>query len=397
MTQQPWIFIISGPNGAGKSTFYKRILSHNPFLSDAIFLNYDNTFKNFKELPEYSARYEQITSDMEYQINSANTNAAATFKKQMEQIAGNLNERITQPIENKEYWHAQYLIFTHIPTGWEHLKENLNSAKDLAKKLGGQTIHDRINSKSENNNWYTNYKKFIHNLEIQKTIIINSAKKKTDALNAEIRRQALKTLRTNIDKSFATSKNIIFETTGAGITQIQKQAKKYNYYIYGSHICVPHPEISVTRVQHRVENGGHDVPYNIILQRYEEHSQKLLDIIKQEDTAIIIDNSNKKPFNPIFILSNGRLINFTVCPEYLTDTHQQIKQICPEQSIQQLLKFQHHIDIKKLSEKQRENFGQFVISKLFDLTPRTHPEHTTSQGFKDKLRMYFKDIFHKQK
>lgn len=171
MTQQPWIFIISGPNGAGKSTFYKYVLSRNPFLSDAIFLNYDDTFKKFKDLPEYSARYEQITSDMIYQINTANTNAATTFKKQMEQIGGNLNERITQPIENKEYWHAQYLMFTHIPTGWEHLKENLNSRKDLARKLGGHTIHDRINAKSENKDWYANYKKFVHNLEIQKTII----------------------------------------------------------------------------------------------------------------------------------------------------------------------------------------------------------------------------------
>ena len=385
MAQQPWIFIISGPNGAGKSTFYKYVLSRNPFISNSVFLNYDDTFKRFKELPEYSARYEQITSDMTYQINTANTNAATTFKKQMEQIGGNLNERITQPIENKEYWHAQYLIFTHIPTGWEHIKENLNSTKDLARKLGGDTIHDRINAKSENNNWYTNYKKLVHNLEIQKTIIINSAKQKTNALNAEIRRQTLKTLRTNIDISFATSKNIIFETTGAGISQIQKQARKYNYHIYGSHICVFHPEISVARVQHRVENGGHDVPYDVILQRFETHSKNLLDIIQQEDTAIVIDNSNKKPFNPVFVLSNKHLINFTICPEYLTNIHQQIKQVYSEQSIQELLQLQHHIDIKKLSEKQRENFGQIILTNLLKPNTTQHTRHNWLECIKTFL------------
>lgn len=393
MAQQPWIFIISGPNGAGKSTFYKYVLSRNPFLSNSVFLNYDDTFKKFKELPEYSARYEQITSDMTYQINTANSNAATAFKKQMEQIGGNLNERITQPIENKEYWHAQYLIFTHIPTGWEHIKENLNSTKDLARKLGGDTIHDRINAKSENNNWYTNYKELVHNLEIQKTIIINSAKQKTDALNAEIRRQTLKTLRTNINTSFATSKNIIFETTGAGIPQIQKQARKYNYHIYGSHICVFHPEISVTRVQHRVDNGGHDVPYDVILQRFETHSKKLLDIIQQEDTAIVIDNSNKKPFNPVFVLSNKHLINFTICPEYLTNIHQQIKQVYSEQSIQELLQLQHHIDIKKLSEKQRENFGQIILTNL--LKPNT--TQPTRHNWLDRIKTFLYNTHIKRK
>lgn len=392
MIQQPWIFIISGPNGAGKSTFYKRILSHNPFLSDAIFLNYDETFKGFKESPEYSVRYEQIASDMTYQINAANLNAATTFKKQMEQIGGSLNERITQPIENKEYWHEQYLIFTHVPIGWEHLKENLNSAKDLARKLGGDTIHDRINTKS-NNNWYANYKKLIHNLEIQKTIIKNSAKQKTDALNTEIRKQTLKQLRTNIDTSFAKSKNIIFETTGAGIPQIQRQAKKYNYHIYGSHICVLHPEISAARVQHRVKNGGHDVPYDIILQRYEEYSQKLLGIIQQEDTAIIIDNSNKKPFNPIFAVSNGYLINFTDCPEYLTNIHQQIKQNYPEQLIQQLLKLQHNIVIKKLSEKQRENFGQIILTSLLKQNSIQH----TKQNWLERIKTFFYNTHIKRK
>lgn len=85
-TQQKYFITISGPNGAGKSTFYKYVLSNNPFLSDAVFLNYDNEYSKLRSMPEYSAQYEQIATNMENQINTASTNAAATFKKQMEQI-----------------------------------------------------------------------------------------------------------------------------------------------------------------------------------------------------------------------------------------------------------------------------------------------------------------------
>ena len=100
--QQKYFITISGPNGAGKSTFYKYLLSNNPFLSDAVFLNYDNEFAKLRSMPEFAAQYKQIVTNMENQINIASTNAAATFKKQMEQIGGNLNERINQPSENKD-------------------------------------------------------------------------------------------------------------------------------------------------------------------------------------------------------------------------------------------------------------------------------------------------------
>ena len=393
---QKYFITISGPNGAGKSTFYKYVLSNNPFLSDAVFLNYDNEYAKLHAMPEYAAQYEQIATNMENQINIANTNAAATFKKQMEQIGGNLNERINQPSENKDYWHEQYLIYTHIPLGWEHIKENLNTRIDLAKKLGGATVHDRINAKAANNNWYANYKKLIHNLEIQKTLITNSATNQTKRLDRELSINAVKNLRHQMDCALINGKNIIYETVSTG-NKLQNIAQQHNYNTYNIHICVLHQEISIARVQQRVQKGGHDVLPNLIVRRYKEYLESLSKVLQSENTAIVVDNSGKKSYIPIFVLSNGYITNIAQCPEYLQETQKKLSDNMPEKSIKELLHLHKDIDVKKMTDEQRENFGQFIITKLFDLAPHTHPEHTMLQEIKDKLCAHFKDIFHKQK
>lgn len=392
---KPWLLVISGPNGAGKSTFFEYVISNNPFLSGAVFVNYDNEIKRLKSIPEYSARYEQIAQDTEYNIGIIQKNAAAAFKKQMEQIGGPLNERINQPIENKEYWHAQYRLFTRIPVEWEHIKPNIHSKKDLVQQIGGQTIHERINAKAENNNWYPTYKKLIHNPEIQKIIVIKDAEQRVQTLDNLLRKESLKNLHTRINSSFEQKQNIIFETTGAGIERINKQAKKNNYNIFGSHICVLHPEISVSRVQQRVQKGGHDVPINIIFQRYQEYLTLLPRILPTEDIAIVIDNSGKKPFMPVFAMTNGHLINISQCPEYLRDIHEKITAMFPQKTIQNLLHTTKSINIKTLTDEQHENFGQIVITTLFGLANTPPPQKTTYFTFLHKIGKTFYSYFQK--
>ncbi len=389
MDKKPWLLIISGPNGAGKSTFYKYVVSNNPFLSDAVFLNYDEEIKKLKSLPEYSTRYQQIASDTEYNIDVIQTNAAAAFKKQMERIGGPLHERINQPIENKEYWHAQYRLLSRIPVEWEHIKPNLYSKQDLAKCIGGQTIHERINAKTQSTNWYPTYKKLVHNPEVKKTIVLNDSTRKTEDLDNTLRKLAIRRLRQRIDSSFAKKQNIIFETTGAGILRINKQAKSNNYNIFASHICVLHPEISVSRVQQRVQKGGHDVPTDIIFQRYEEYLNMLPIFLPTEDVAMIIDNSGKKPFMPIFTISYGHITNITPCPEYLRETHRRFQETLPEETIQKLLHLSKDIDIKKLTDEQRENFGQIVITTLLGLANTATPAKPTQQSFIRNIKNKF--------
>ncbi|MBP5215321.1 MAG: AAA family ATPase [Alphaproteobacteria bacterium] len=42
MLDNPWMIVVCGPNGAGKSTFYRDILSEDPFVKNAEFINLDN-------------------------------------------------------------------------------------------------------------------------------------------------------------------------------------------------------------------------------------------------------------------------------------------------------------------------------------------------------------------
>ena len=383
-TQQKYFITISGPNGAGKSTFYKYVLSNNPFLSDAVFLNYDNEYSKLRSMPEYSAQYEQIATNMENQINTASTNAAATFKKQMEQIGGNLNKRINQPSENKDYWYEQYLIFTHIPSGWEHIKENLNTKTDLAQKLGGRTIHDRINTKAENNNWYATYKKLIHNLEIQKTIITNSANLQTKRLNRELSILTVKNIRNKMNSAITNGKNIIYETVGL-YNKLQHIAQQNGYKTYDIHICVLHQEISIARVQQRVQKGGHDVPPGFIIRRHQEYLKLLADVLLSEQTAIVVDNSGKKPYIPIFVLSDGHFANITQCPEYLQNTHKQISDNIPEKNIKELLHLHKDVDVKKMTDEQRENFGQIILTNLLKPNTTQHTRHNWLERIKTFL------------
>ena len=389
MNKKPWLLIISGPNGAGKSTFYENVVLNNPFLSNAIFLNYDEEIKKLKSMPEYSTRYQEIAKNTEYKISTIQTNAAITFKKQMEQIGGPLNERINQPIENKEYWYAQYRLFTSIPFEWEHIKPRIYSKKDLAKSIGGQTIHERINAKAQNNTWYPIYKKLVHNPDVQKTIVLNNGERQIQTLDNTLRKEAIKHLRQKINSAFEKKQNIIFETTGAGILRINKQAKNNNYNIFASHICVLHPEISVSRVQQRVQQGGHDVPTNIIFQRYQEYMDILPQVIPTEDIAIIIDNSGKKTFMPIFTISNGHITNLTQCPEYLRKIHNRFQETLPGRTIKALLHLSIDINVKALTDEQRENFGQIVLTNL--LTWATPPASIQPkvQSFLDKIKTQF--------
>jgi len=393
---QPYLIIISGPNGAGKTTFHNRIITQNPFLSNAIFLNYDNEIARLKQLPEYCESYSLIIRNMHEQIQAANTAATITFKKQMEQIAGTLNERITQAEKNKKYWHEQYRIFTHIPAGNEHIKENLYSKTDLMKNIGGHSIHDRINAKANGQNWYPKYQQMVHNLEIQKTIIVNTHGQLIDDLNTKLYRQAVANLRNQSQTAFSNKQNVIFETTSLG-GQIKKLAIKHGYQIYGLHICVFRPEISVARVKHRVMNGGHDIPKNIIYKRYADNITLLPNALPTENIAVVIDNSTKKSFTPIFALSDGHVTNFSTCPEYLAPTHATMTTLYPERSVKDLLSTDNTPDIKKMTDEQRENFNQLIITKLLSKITAQYINTYVKSSFMDKIKQMFANKFSHKK
>lgn len=279
--QHPYMIVMSGPNGAGKTTFYSQIISQNPFLAGATFLNYDNEIAALKHTPEYAAKYTQIIRTADLRI----------IKK-------------TEPYKN---------MFT-IP-----MQYDTTPIRNIAKQLGG--------------------------------------------LNTSITRQATANMRQKIQTAFDNMDNIIFETTTSA-TRMKKLAADHGYDIYGFHICVLEPELSVARVQQRVKKGGHDIPEKIIYQRYKENIATLSNAMCTEHSAIILDNSNKKPFNPVFALSDGHIIDITDCPEYLQQTRAKLLQKFPQKSFKEILNLDQDINIKALPSDQRKTLTQMILLNL---------------------------------
>lgn len=365
---KPWLIIISGPNGAGKTTFHDNILEQNPFLQNILFANSDIEFAKLMALPENQT----IVQEIQYQIKQTSEDIRKRllkkFRKTMENVGGDVNERIERKNEeNKEYWQEQYSTSVHIPQEQAYILEGINSEKDLMYRIGGGDIHARINAKQDKNNWYKTYNKILFTIEAQQAVKIRPLQIKLDNMELYLQIDAGKIVLKKIKAAFESGKNFIFETTGSAnkiIKMINEAKHLYGYNVCSFHPYVLRPELSIARVQQRVANGGHNVPKDKILYRYTKSLQNLPTVLSNVDIGVVMDNSGKKPYRPIFTVVDGYITNFAPCPEYLQPVHMQITKKMKEKSVKDLLHLQQDIDMAKMNEEQRENFGQIVISTL---------------------------------
>ncbi len=89
-----------------------------------------------------------------------------------------------------------------------------------------------------------------------------------------------------------------FETvlsTERNIVLLEK-ARKKGYFIRCYYVLTADPMINVWRVKSRVESGGHDVPEEKIIKRYDKALELIKDLVKICDVCHIYDNSGSKPF-----------------------------------------------------------------------------------------------------
>ncbi|NBJ02430.1 hypothetical protein D3Z62_20575 [Lachnospiraceae bacterium] len=93
-------------------------------------------------------------------------------------------------------------------------------------------------------------------------------------------------------------KEFCFETvlsTERNLKLLEK-AKGAGYFIRCYYILTSDPTINVWRVRSRVESGGHDVPEEKIIARYDRALSLIKDLVKVCDVCHIYDNSGTKPF-----------------------------------------------------------------------------------------------------
>ena len=73
-----------------------------------------------------------------------------------------------------------------------------------------------------------------------------------------------------------------------------RRAKAKGYFIRCFYILTADPEINVWRVQSRVAEGGHDVPREKIISRYEKALKLVKDVVDVSDVCHIYDNSESR-------------------------------------------------------------------------------------------------------
>lgn len=78
--------------------------------------------------------------------------------------------------------------------------------------------------------------------------------------------------------------------------RLLKKAKEKGYFIRCYYVLTADPMINVWRVRSRVESGGHDVPEEKIIKRYDRALELIKDLVEICDICHIYDNSGSKPF-----------------------------------------------------------------------------------------------------
>ena len=103
-------------------------------------------------------------------------------------------------------------------------------------------------------------------------------------------------------------KDFIFETvlSSDGKVDFLKRAKEEGYFIRMFFICTQNPTINAARIAKRVMEGGHDVPIQKIISRYEKALVNAIRVARFVDRAYFYDNSiDNQNAQLIFRTSDG--------------------------------------------------------------------------------------------
>lgn len=88
--------------------------------------------------------------------------------------------------------------------------------------------------------------------------------------------------------------------------ELLKRAKSDGYFIFAVFVLTSDSAINVQRVKSRVSGGGHDVPEDKIVERYQRSLKNIAPLARIADELKIIDNSGD---SPVFIcVKHGNIV-----------------------------------------------------------------------------------------
>lgn len=119
----------------------------------------------------------------------------------------------------------------------------------------------------------------------------------TDKITAELGGDKLKGGKSAIEKinsSIEKGINFTQETTLTGSKTLRtiKQAREHDYYIRLYYIGVNSAQESIKRISNRVEKGGHDIPAEDVLRRYNKRFDDLIAVLPYCNEVKLYDNEN---------------------------------------------------------------------------------------------------------
>jgi predicted ABC-type ATPase len=120
-----------------------------------------------------------------------------------------------------------------------------------------------------------------------------------------------------IQESIKRGLSFAFETVFATntIPTFLKNAKADGYEITLHFVSTESVDINIERVAKRVHDGGHDVPKDKIIERYDKCGLILPSLIEFVDTAYIYDNSGNK-IRAFLVKENNQMKTISAIPDW---------------------------------------------------------------------------------
>jgi predicted ABC-type ATPase len=87
-----------------------------------------------------------------------------------------------------------------------------------------------------------------------------------------------------------------------------QSAIKHGFYVRISYVCVSDPALCALRVRGRVAEGGHDVPLDKIVARYERSLEHAREAMLLAHWALVLDNTSiEQPHRQLLHYESGEL------------------------------------------------------------------------------------------
>lgn len=97
------------------------------------------------------------------------------------------------------------------------------------------------------------------------------------------------------EKMMETNQSFSFETVMSHVSKLDElvAAKEQGYKTYFYFICLDDPDLNISRIEDRVEKGGHNVDSQKVADRYSRTLENLLPAMKLADQCYLFDNSEE--------------------------------------------------------------------------------------------------------